>query len=77
MILLQEVLKRLGGIAEGEKFGGRWAFHYLPSSRPIPAGGKETRKYALSEHLRFQKNPGIFNPIVFSYCFQLRRLLYV
>mgnify|MGYP007077073021 FL=1 len=48
-----------------------------PSSRPIPAGGKETKKYALSEHLRFQKNPGIFNPIVFSYCFQLRRLLYV
>ena len=48
-----------------------------PSSRPIPAGGKETRKYALSEHLRFQKNPGIFNPIVFSYWLQLRRLLYV
>ena len=21
--------KKVGGIAEGEKFGGRWAFHYL------------------------------------------------
>ena len=21
--------KKVGGIAEGERFGGRWAFHYL------------------------------------------------